>query len=78
MMLYTAKPDQRVQLHVLLRGKPSQPGAGIMEADDRQVTTVFTVQPLFHHRQSTNRVSRSVTIVGERAVTPDIVVRRRW
>ena len=33
------------------------PGAGIMEADDRQVTTVFTVQPSFHHRHSTNRVS---------------------
>ena len=32
-------------------------GAGIMEADDRQVTTVFTVQPSFHHRHSTNRVS---------------------
>ena len=25
-------------------------GAGIMEADDRQVKTVFTVQPSFHHR----------------------------
>ena len=32
-------------------------GAGIMEADDHQVTTVFTVQPSFHHRHSTNRVS---------------------
>ena len=32
-------------------------GAGIMETDDRQVTTVFTVQPSFHHRHSTNRVS---------------------
>ena len=32
------------------------PGAGIMQADDRQMTTVFTVQPLFHHRHSTNRV----------------------
>ena len=32
-------------------------GAGIMEADDRQVTTVFTVQPSFHLRHSTNRVS---------------------
>ena len=32
-------------------------GADIMEADDRQVTTVFTVQPSFHHRHSTNRVS---------------------
>ena len=33
------------------------PGAGITEADDRQVTTVFTVQPSFHHRHLTNRVS---------------------
>ena len=31
--------------------------AGIMEADDSKVTTVFTVQPSFHHRHSTNRVS---------------------
>ena len=31
--------------------------AGIMEADDRQVTTVFTVQSSFHHRHSSNRVS---------------------
>ena len=37
-------------------------GAGIMEADDRQVTTVFTVQPSFRHRHSTNRVSWSATI----------------
>ena len=28
------------------------PGAGIMEDDDRQVTTVFTVQTSFHHRHS--------------------------
>ena len=46
-------------------------GAGITEADDRQVTTVFTVLPSFHHRHSTNRV-------GERGVTPHLVVRRRW
>ena len=32
-------------------------GAGITEADDRQVTTVFTVQPSLYHRHSTNRVS---------------------
>ena len=32
-------------------------GAGIMVVDERQVTTVFTVQPTFHHRHSTNRVS---------------------
>ena len=30
--------------------KFTSPGAGIMEADDRQVTTVFTAQPSFHHR----------------------------
>ena len=40
------------------RGKTfSAPGAGVTEADDRQVTTVFTVQPSFHHRHSTNQVS---------------------
>ena len=33
------------------------PGASIIEADDRQVTTVFTVQLSFHHRHSTNPVS---------------------
>ena len=32
-------------------------GTGIIEADDSQVTTVFIVQPSFHHRHSTNRVS---------------------
>ena len=32
-------------------------GAGIMEADDRQVTIVFIVQPSsFHHWHSTNQV----------------------
>ena len=54
------------------------PGAGIMEANDSQVTPVFTVQPSFHHRHSTNRVAWSVTTVGERAVTPHLVVCRRW
>ena len=34
-----------------------RPGAGIMETVHRQVTTVFTVQPSFHHRHSTNPVS---------------------
>ena len=34
-----------------------EPGAGIMEIDDRQVKTIFIVQPTFHHRHSTNRVS---------------------
>ena len=36
-----AWPDEHASLY--------RPGAGIMEADDRQVTTVFTVQPYFHH-----------------------------
>ena len=35
----------------------AEAGAGIMEADDRPVTTVFTVQQSFHHRHSTNRIS---------------------
>ena len=50
----------------------------MMEADDRQVTIVFAVQPSFHQRHSTNRLSLRVTIVGERAVTPHLVVRGRW
>ena len=36
-----------------------------MEADNRQVTTVFTVQPSFHCRYLTKWVSWSITIVGE-------------
>ena len=52
--------------------------AGIMEADDRQVTTVFTVQPSFYHRLSTNRVSWSVTIVGDRRGEVWLHVRRQW
>ena len=35
----------------------SRSGVDIMEADDRQVTTVFTVQLSFQHQHSTNRVS---------------------
>ena len=53
------------------------PGTSIMETNDRQVTTVFTVQPSFHHRHSTNWLSWSVIIVGERALTPHLVVCRR-
>ena len=34
-----------------------RPGTGIMETDDRQVTTVFTVHPSLHHGHTTNRVS---------------------
>ena len=34
-----------------------RPRAGTMGADDRQVTTVFAVQPSFHHRHSEKRVS---------------------
>ena len=37
--------------------KLGKPGAGIMEADHRQVKIVFTVQLSSHHRHSTNRVS---------------------
>ena len=39
-----------------------KPGADIMEADDCQVTAVFTVQPSFHHRLSTNQVWWSITV----------------
>ena len=42
------------------------------------MTTVFTVQPSLHHRHSTNRVSWSVTIVGERRGEVWQHVRRRW
>ena len=41
----------------LISDTMDKPGAGIMEADYRQVTTTFTVQPSFHHPHSTNRVS---------------------
>ena len=37
-----------------------------MEVDDRQMTTVFTVQLSFHHRHSTNRVSRSKPSIMKR------------
>ena len=60
------------------RGTHKTLGAGIMEADDRQVTTVFTVQPSVHHRHSTNPVSWSVTIVSERRDEVWLHVRRRW
>ena len=53
-------------------------GAGIMKTDDRQVTTVFTVQPSFRHRHSTNPVLWSVTIVGERRGEVWLHVHRRW
>ena len=46
----TCRPDVGFQ-------DASRPGAGIMEPDDRQVTTVFTVQPSLHHRHSSNRLS---------------------
>ena len=58
--------------------KLSNPGAGIMEADDRQVTTVFTVQPSFHHQHSTNQVSWSVTIVNERQNEVWLHIRWQW
>ena len=61
-----------------LGGETFTPRAGIMETDDHQMTTVFAVQPSFHHRHSTNRVSWSVTIVGESAVTPHLIVCGWW
>ena len=61
----TCSADVSVERVATLRQKLYiKPGAGIMEADDRQVTTVFTVQPSFHHRHSTNRVSRNVSPVN--------------
>ena len=70
--------EECIQTFVLCTVGGMHPGTGIMEADGRQVTTVFTEQPSFHHRHSTNRVSRRVTIIGERAVTPHLAVRLRW
>ena len=37
-----------------------------------------TVQPSFPHRYLKNWASWSITIVGEHAVTPHLVVRRQW
>ena len=51
------KTKKKKKRTVVFSANAATPGAGIMEADDRQVTTVFTVQPSFHHRHSTNRVS---------------------
>ena len=58
--------------------KVATPGAGIMEANDHQVTTVFTVQPSFHYWHSTNRVSWSDTIVGEWRGEVWLHIRRLW
>ena len=52
-------------------------GAGLMEAGDRKVTTLFTVQPSFHHRHSTNAASWSFTIFAERRGELCLHVRRR-
>ena len=49
--------EEMIKTIARIRGNARISGAGIKEADDRQVTTVFTVQPPFHHRHSTNRVS---------------------
>ena len=50
-------PDTAVHRGTAVPGKSLGPGAGIMEADDGQVMTVFTVLLSFHHPHSTNRVS---------------------
>ena len=56
---HTKLEERLYILSSLLRviSQSAKPGAGIMEADYRQVTTIFTVQPSFHHLHSTNRVS---------------------
>ena len=46
-----------LNFRVRLKKTEVQPGASIMEAYDRQVTTVFTIQSSFHHGHSTNPVS---------------------
>ena len=43
-----------------INGINHKSGADIMEADERQVTTVFTVQSSFHHRHSTNQVHKAL------------------
>ena len=59
-IIRAATPRQKLQIQLSISPSHSilTPGAGITEADadDRQVTTVFTVQPSFHHRHPTNRV----------------------
>ena len=49
--------DSMVQAYVVGMFLERTSGAGIMEADEGQVTTVFTIQPSFHYRYSTNRLS---------------------
>ena len=46
-------------------------GAGIMEADYRQVTTVFTVQLSFHHRQSTKEYHEALLSLANDEVRCD-------
>ena len=52
-----AEATRRAPTSCICALKMCRTRAGIMEADDRQVTTVFTVQSSFHHRHSTNPVS---------------------
>ena len=58
-MSFRTTPDKRQTATEAEMGidRATESGAGIMEADDRQVTTVFTGQPSFHHRHSTNPIS---------------------
>ena len=53
-------------------GVRSISGTGIMEADDRQVTTVFTVQPSFHHLLSTHDRRRTCSHTSPRR-SPTII-----
>ena len=53
--LQQQKPDHLYEIHTGLKPVRPFPEVGIMETSDRQVTTVFTVQPFFHHWHSTNQ-----------------------
>ena len=46
-----------------------------MEADDRQLMTVFTVQPSLHHRQAPGVIGSALGLVSPLSVYSDWV---RW
>ena len=60
LILHHAKRDDWIEKQKMLAEvcvMLARSGAGIMESDDRQVTTALTVQPSFHHQHLTNQVS---------------------
>ena len=74
--IYTAKQPT-------MRSPEASTGAGTMETDDRQVMSFHRPTPTVNppsalDKPSTLWLSWSGTIVGERAVTPHLVVRRQW